>query len=471
MSNDFFVRLGANKTASGLVRTLHLPVPMPQLLERSTSPRDATPLQGRAVIVGGAPGGVLTSLAVDTAAKIGAEAWRIVPPGEAAFATRDPRTVPIDALPDRLRPHGLVFDATGIATPQQLDALYDFFHPQVRSLRPCGRVVVLARPVAEAPTPEARAAAHALDGFVRSLAKEIGRKGATANLLRVDSGAEQWAPAALRFFLSQRSAYVSGQPLHVSAQVAHTPNQEYVQALTGKVALVTGAARGIGEATARALAREGARVIVMDRPAELAAAQAVAEEIGGTALACDVTDPEAAAIVRSHVNTSHGGLDIVVHNAGITRDKMHANMDAARWGLVLDVNLRCLIALNEGLLPELREGGRVVCLSSIGGIAGNVGQTNYAATKAGVIGYIQALAPTVAARGITVNAIAPGFIETPMTAAIPFATREVARRLCNLAQGGQPEDIAETIAFLAMPDAAGITGEVLRVCGGNFIGA
>lgn len=471
MSNDFFVRLGANKTASGVVRTLHLPVPMPQLLERADGPRDATPLQGRSVVVGDTPGAQLCAGTVEAIAGMGAETWRIVPAGEDAFATRDPRTVPLDALPDRLRPHGLVFDATGIDTLQGLDALYQFFHPQVRSLRPCGRIVVLSRPTADAATPAARAAAQALEGFVRSIAKEIGRKGATANLLHVDHGAEHHAAAPLRFLLSRRSAYVSGQPLHVSATVAHTPEHQYVQALTGKVALVTGAARGIGEATARALAREGARVIVMDRPAELAGAQAVAEEIGGSALACDVTDPEAAAIVRSHVATAHGGLDILVHNAGITRDKMHANMDESRWAMVLDVNLRCLVALNEGLLPELREGGRVVCLSSIGGIAGNVGQTNYAATKAGVIGYIRALAPTVAARGITVNAIAPGFIETPMTAAIPFATREVARRLCNLAQGGQPEDIAEAIAFLTSPDAAGMTGEVLRVCGGNFIGA
>jgi 3-oxoacyl-[acyl-carrier protein] reductase len=150
---------------------------------------------------------------------------------------------------------------------------------------------------------------------------------------------------------------------------------------------------------------------------------------------------------------------------------MLANMDAPRWNMVLDVNLISLMRVNESLLDFLRDGGRIVCLSSIGGIAGNVGQTNYAATKAGVIGYIEGLAPILAPRGITVNAIAPGFIETKMTAAVPLATREVARRLCNLSQGGQPQDIAEAITFLASPGASGMTGEVLRVCGGNFIGA
>ena len=113
----------------------------------------------------------------------------------------------------------------------------------------------------------------------------------------------------------------------------------------------------------------------------------------------------------------------------------------------------------------------MVCLASIAGIAGNTGQTNYAASKAGVIGYVQAVAPTLAARGVAVNAVAPGFIETDMTARIPAATREVARRLCNLSQGGLPVDVAETVTFLASPGAAGLSGQVVRICGGNFIGA
>jgi 3-oxoacyl-[acyl-carrier protein] reductase len=146
-------------------------------------------------------------------------------------------------------------------------------------------------------------------------------------------------------------------------------------------------------------------------------------------------------------------------------------MDAARWDSVLDVNLSGLMRLNGALLPLLRDGGRVVCVSSVAGIAGNFGQTNYAASKAGVIGYVKALAPALSARGISVNAVAPGFIETQMTAAIPFATREGARRLCSLAQGGLPSDVAEAVLFLSGPGGSCMTGSVLRVCGGNFVGA
>jgi len=161
----------------------------------------------------------------------------------------------------------------------------------------------------------------------------------------------------------------------------------------------------------------------------------------------------------------------VVHNAGITRDKTLGNMSADQWDMVLAVNLIALIRTNEALIEHVRDGGRIIAMSSVGGIAGNAGQTNYGCTKAGVIGYVQGLAPRAAQRGITVNAVAPGFIETQMTAAMPMVTREVARRLCSLSQGGLPEDIAEAIVFLASPDAAGLTGEVLRVCGGNFVGA
>ena len=141
------------------------------------------------------------------------------------------------------------------------------------------------------------------------------------------------------------------------------------------------------------------------------------------------------------------------------------------WDLVLDVNLRAVLRLHQALAPLVRDNGRIIGLSSIGGIAGNMGQTNYAATKAGMIGWVEGLAPALAPRGITINAVAPGFIETRLTAAIPVATRTIARRLANLSQGGQPEDIAETIVFLASPGASGLTGATVRVCGGNLIGA
>jgi 3-oxoacyl-[acyl-carrier protein] reductase len=207
-------------------------------------------------------------------------------------------------------------------------------------------------------------------------------------------------------------------------------------------------------------------------PRDQVAPAAVATSIRGSLLAADVGDRDAAAHIAEHVRAHHGGVDIVVHNAGITRDRTLANMTAAEWTEVIEVNLGAVLRITSALVPELlRDGGRVICLSSVAGIAGNVGQANYAASKAGLVGYIRALATQLAPRGIAVNAVAPGFIETRMTAAIPFAIREAGRRLSALGQGGQPQDVAEMIAFLAQPASAGITGSVLRVCGGALIGA
>jgi len=163
----------------------------------------------------------------------------------------------------------------------------------------------------------------------------------------------------------------------------------------------------------------------------------------------------------------------VVHNAGVTRDKLLANMDQARWNQVISINIAAQLRINEALLASehFRSSPRIVSVASTSGIAGNRGQTNYAASKGGVMGMVRASAPLLASRGGTVNAVAPGFIETEMTARIPFAVREVARRLNSLQQGGLPSDVAETIAFLACDAAGGINGEVLRVCGQNLVGA
>jgi 3-oxoacyl-[acyl-carrier protein] reductase len=200
----------------------------------------------------------------------------------------------------------------------------------------------------------------------------------------------------------------------------------------------------------------------------------LAEKIGGTALTLDVTAADAVDRITEHVTQHYGGrLDILVNNAGITRDKLLANMDDARWDSVVAVNLLAPLRLAEGLVANgtIGEGGRIVGLSSMAGIAGNRGQTNYAATKAGMIGLTDALAPQFAEKGITINAIAPGFIETKMTDAIPLATREVGRRLNSLFQGGQPVDVAEAIAYFASPASNAVTGNTIRVCGLAMLGA
>jgi 3-oxoacyl-[acyl-carrier protein] reductase len=289
----------------------------------------------------------------------------------------------------------------------------------------------------------------------------------------VADGSELAALGTVEFLLSARSAYVDAQVFRVGEGEA-VPAPDALP-LDGKVAVVTGAARGIGAEIARALGRDGATVVGVDVPSAGAALAAVANEIGGTALQADVTVPDAGRRILEHANVRHGGLDIVVHNAGITRDKLLANTDAERWGSVIDVNLGSILRMNEAFLGKdgLRPGGHVVLVSSIAGIAGNRGQSNYAASKAGVIGLVDAYAADkgLRRRGITVNAVAPGFIETEMTARIPFATRELGRRLNSLSQGGLPVDVAETIVFFASDAQSTVSGNVVRVCGQSLLGA
>ncbi|WP_104103617.1 3-oxoacyl-ACP reductase [Arthrobacter sp. 08Y14] len=344
----------------------------------------------------------------------------------------------------------------------------------LRDLAPGGRVVTVSRPAAEAQDPAAAAARQGVDGTLRSIAHEL-RGGATANGIVLANGVQATAPsvaAALRFLLSGKSAYVSGQFITVGSDAGKLPS-DWNAPLAGKVAVVTGAARGIGAAIARVLHRDGAKVIVVDVPAAGEQLAKVANEIGGTALQVDITREDAADRILAHAAERYGRLDIVIHNAGITRDKLLANMDEARWGSVIAVNIASQLRMNETLLASdgFSPEGRIVSLASTSGIAGNRGQTNYAASKGGVIGMVRATAPLLAPRGGSINAVAPGFIETDMTAAIPALTRQVARRLSSLQQGGLPVDVAETIAFLASDSAAGVNGQVVRVCGQNMVGA
>jgi 3-oxoacyl-[acyl-carrier protein] reductase len=236
---------------------------------------------------------------------------------------------------------------------------------------------------------------------------------------------------------------------------------------------VTGSARGIGEAIATTLAGQGAHVLCIDVPAAGEAVSEVANRIGGTSLALDITDSAAPERLTDHLAERHGRVDAFVHNAGITRDRTLARMPPEAWDAVIDVNLSSQERINDALLERalLGEGGRLVSVSSVSGIAGNRGQANYATSKAGIIGMVAALAPAMRERRATVNAVAPGFIETAMTAAMPVATREAGRRTSSLVQGGQPVDVAETIGWLASPASAGVNGNVVRVCGQALIGA
>jgi 3-oxoacyl-[acyl-carrier protein] reductase len=370
---------------------------------------------------------------------------------------------------------GLLFDATGITTPEGLKALRDFFTPLLRNLGSSGRVVVVGTTPDATGSIDEHVAQRALEGFTRSLGKEL-QRGATVGLVYLSPDAKPAATgleSTVRFLLSAKSAYVDAQVIYVDAADS-APPADWDKPLDGKVALVTGAARGIGAEIAKVFARDGAKVVAIDVEQAAEALAETATKVGGTALTLDVTAADAIDRITEHLREHYDGkADVLVNNAGITRDKLLANMDEGRWDSVAAVNLLAPQRLAQGLVDNgtIGDGGRIVGLSSMAGIAGNRGQTNYATTKAGMIGITQALAPVFGEKGITINAVAPGFIETKMTEAIPLATREVGRRLNSLFQGGQPVDVAEAIAYFASPASNAVTGNTIRVCGQAMLGA
>ncbi|HWF73878.1 MAG TPA: 3-oxoacyl-ACP reductase [Solirubrobacteraceae bacterium] len=444
-------------TPLGRVVSKQVGLPTPAQLERYTP---GQPVIHGPVLVGGAPGG------------------RLGDPVRAVLAEVDAKLAPATRAPDDAESNGdgqtfkaLVFDATGITESTQLREAYEFFHPAIRRVRPSGRIIVLGTPPEACPSPREATAQRALEGLVRSLGKEV-KKGATAQLVYVSPGAEGELGSSLRFFLSPKSAYVSGQVVRVGP-AEHADPADWERPLAGKVALVTGASRGIGEAIAETLARDGAHVVGLDVPALADELSAVTDRVGGSPLTLDITAADSPGRIAEHLMEAHGGVDIVVHNAGVTRDKTLGRMVEDQWTTVIDINLSSEERINDELLERgaIRENGRIVCVSSMNGIAGNAGQTNYATSKAGVIGMVQSLAPVLAERKLTINAVAPGFIETKMTAAMPIALREAGRRMNSLSQGGLPVDVAETIAWFANPASSGVNGNVVRVCGQSLIGA
>ena len=476
--NDLLLEIAKNPMARDLVKTLGLPLPIPEPLRRMKAPAPPRVLDDKVVAYAGIEGAVTRAVARTLA--LGGAFPRLIglTPSEPFQALGEAYGRPAIQLPDvppekPQRLDGIVVDATHFARPEDLGVLHDVFNPWLAALGRCGRVVVLGRPVDADMSPAHAAVQGALDGFIRSIAKEVGAKGATATLIRVQSGAEGRLEGALRFALSARSAYTTGQILTVTNAVADAvdPGPE-TRPLEGKVTLITGAARGIGESTARILAAEGAKVVLLDRPEDDGPTSRLARELSGGMILEDITAPGAADRIAEALDTEYGGVDIVVHNAGITRDKTLARMKRSYWDQAVAVNLTAVLDITERLLGgTLHDGGRIIGLSSIAGIAGNRGQTNYSASKAGIVRWVSQLAPRVAARGITVNAVAPGFIETRLTAAMPMAVREVARRLNCLGQGGQPEDIGQAVLFFALPESHGVTGQTLRVCGGSLVGA
>ncbi len=243
--------------------------------------------------------------------------------------------------------------------------------------------------------------------------------------------------------------------------------------LTGKVALVTGASRGIGRAIAQSLARQGATVVAAARGDNAADTVAMITAAGGKAeaVSIDVTDSAALEALPASIVARHGRLDILVSNAGITRDQLLMRMKREDWDAVIATNLTASFTLAQATIrPMLKQrGGRIIAISSVVGQMGNAGQTNYAASKAGLIGFAKALAREVASRGITVNVIAPGMIETDMTKAISEKAQVDWAAQIPLGRLGSVDDIASAACFLASDEAAYITGQVLAVNGGMYM--
>ena len=459
-------------TPIGKIVSKQIGLPSPVKLERHES---GQPVISGPVLFGAAPGARLAGEVAQVLAAIDADVHTSLDElvrTAAGDASLEAKVWGPGAAPEEQTFKALVFDASGIESSEQLRDLWAFFAPAIRRVRKSGRVIVLGTTPADCKRPRQATAQRAIEGFVRSIGKEV-RKGATAQLIHVGSKAESQLESTLRFYLSPKSAYVSGQVVRIGATPLNADGIDWELPLAGKFALVTGASRGIGKAIAKVLARDGAHVIGLDVPGLQRELEETIGELSGSTLVLDITDDDAPARIATRLVEDHGGVDVVVHNAGVTRDKTLGRMDEDRWKMVLGINLTAQERIDDELLARevIRENGRIVCVSSMSGIAGNAGQTNYATSKAGVIGMVESMRVPLGKKGLTINAVAPGFIETQMTAAMPIATREAGRRMNSLAQGGLPVDVAEAIAWFASPASGGVNGNVVRVCGQSLIGA
>jgi 3-oxoacyl-[acyl-carrier protein] reductase len=338
------------------------------------------------------------------------------------------------------------------------------------TLPPNGRVLIVIGQ--ELTTPQGHLLAATAAGLARALVKELGPRATTVHVLRQSGASDAGVAAVARFLASPRAAFLTGLDLRLCREIDDGGGS----GLNGKVTLVTGGARGIGAAIGERLAQEGARVWLNDLPNAADKAAAVIERIraaGGVAdfAGGDLATDGGCVAVAEAIQARDGHLDVAVHNAGITRDRTIKNLRVEDWRLVLQVDFHALRRLQGRLDPLMRAGGSLVLMSSVMGIAGNFGQTNYCAAKSGVIELAKQWSCHGATRGVRANAIAPGFIQTEMTAAVPVLNREMARQMTALLQPGLPSDVAELATFLASPAAAAVTGLVLRCDGGMALGA
>lgn len=474
LMNDLYLELSHSQMGKSVFEAFNLPNP-PALL-RSPAETLSAP-KGRVLIASSknnfATTQILKALSIDSVKLCSFqpnEAQQELFPAFKSSLSRDIEPLHFTGNSNQ-RLNSLIFDATGISTAADLNALYTFFHHTLRSLKHNGRIVIVSQHCKHSNSIEQSTYSASLEGFAKSLAKEVGKKGINCNVLRIERGTERQIKAALYYLLSGKAAFVTGQTLELVSGQSLPRKINWQQPLAGKTALVTGAAQGIGAETARVLARDGACVVCLDIPANGTKLKTLADTINGHVLTLDLSDHNAAEQLCTTIASQLGVLDLIVHNAGITRDKTIAKMPQHFWDQVIDINMAKVLDINKHLLAKnlLSERGKIVCISSISGIAGNFGQTNYATSKAGIAAYVEALAPSLS-NGITINAIAPGFIETKMTKQVPVLTRQVGRRSNSFSQGGEPLDVAEAVSLFCHPAAQALNGNVLRVCGQSLLG-
>lgn len=369
----------------------------------------------------------------------------------------------------------LVIDATQYINTSNYHDVFTKVQHSLKYLAPNARFLMITNVQSSQYNAEKNAFSQAMIGFTKSLAKEIGRKGSTANVILLDEALHEdknindTLDSPIHFFLSPSSTFVSGQVVSINS---HLPTPVMHSKSKKLVALVTGAAQGIGAQIASTLTQKGYLVIGVDIEPMKAQLNQTMSALDGESFILDVASDSAGEHLTALAN-QHNGFDLIVHNAGITRDKTLAKMPEHFWQQTISINLLSVMAINKSLLEQnaINTGGRIVCLSSMNGIAGQGGQTNYACSKAGIIAYVSSMVNELSEKSITINAVAPGFIETKMTEQIPFFTREMGRRMNALGQGGLPIDVAETIAFLGKPENYTVSGQTIRVCGLNIMGA
>lgn len=449
--SDYLIDLANGNFTGKIVKSLGLPAP--KILKREKGGYTSTEFSNKKFLVGAASQAYANESIQQSLKSLGVANLKT-------------------SLSDGEKTDVIIYDATGIKKTDDLIQLHQFFQLIIKKLAAHGKVVVFANDPQFYDDLETAVIGKGVEGFVRALGKEIGGKAANANLVYLNENAANQVNGVLRFLCSYRTTYVSGQVFRLTDKIANEQIFEK-ELLKDKVAIVTGAARGLGAATVERLAEEGAKVICLDISFAKEALEETAKKVGGEALLMDISAENTPFEIAQYIKEKFGKIDVIVHNAGITRDKMLGNMTEEKWNQVIAVNLKAIMNIDKKLIADdlINEGGKIVCLSSVSGIAGNIGQTNYATSKAALITYVEKQSKLLADKKISINAVAPGFIETEMTKKIPAMIREFGRRLNAMSQGGQPRDVAELVAFLSCPESSAITGQTIRVCGQALIGA